>query len=633
MKRENIHDLFSQAADRFSANVAIDCVDKCLTYSELENRSNNLANFLVASGASKGSIVAILADDSIEVIAAVIGILKAGCVFVPLDPSTPTRRLEAMVSEVSPEWFVVEPRFFFILRDITANRNSKANVICVKPGNGPDDCRGNWIHLEDYASYVNTEKPIVPSEPDDMCYIYFTSGSTGRPKGIAGRLKAIDHFIQWEIRTFGIGEGTRVSQLTTPSFDAFLRDVFVPLCAGGTVCVPDGKDIILDVRKLIDWIDEQQINLVHCVPSLFRSIVNEDLHPQYFSALKYILLAGERLLPSDVKRWMDVYGERVQLVNLYGPSETTMTKFFYFVKPSDANGRFIKIGKPMEGARALVVDDQGNPCPPGVVGEIYIRTPFCALGYYNQPGLTREVFIQNPFKNDPNDIVYKPGDLGRILADGNFEFLGRRDQQVKIRGIRIELGEIENLLRNHESVKDVVVVDREDLSGNKYLCGYVVLSQEVKSRELRDFLLKHLPDNMVPSAFVAMDAFPRTLSGKVDRRALPALEKAQPELADAFVAPRTPVEKRFAEIWEKVLGVEQVGIHDNFFELGGHSLLATQVISRLREAFQVELPLRHLFEAPTVAGLVESLQTVRWAAENLQAPPGAPVGDREEGKL
>jgi amino acid adenylation domain-containing protein len=434
-----------------------------------------------------------------------------------------------------------------------------------------------------------------------MCYVYFTSGSTGTPKGIAGRLKGIDHFMRWEIKTFGLDHHTRVGQFTAISFDAFLRDMFVALCTGGTVCVPPDRDSILDTRKLIDWIDEQKITLIHCVPSLFRAVLNEELRADQFCSLKHILLSGEPLLPGDVKRWMNVYGERVQLVNLYGPTETTMTKFFYVVQPSDRERRSIPIGKPMEGARALVLDEKGIVCPPGRVGDIYIRTPFRSLGYYGQPELTSEVFIRNPFSQDPGDIIYKTGDLGRLLEDGNFEFLGRKDQQVKIRGVRIELGEIEGLLREHTSVKDTAVVDREDTSGHKYLCAYVVFSKEDQTDALRDFLSASLPEYMLPAAFVTLDKLPRTINGKVDRRALSTVQSVIN--MQTYVAPRTPVEVTLAGIWTRLLGIDQVGLNDNFFQIGGHSLLATQLISRVSESFNVGLPLRSLFDSPTIAGL------------------------------
>jgi amino acid adenylation domain-containing protein len=619
MNYQSIIELFDQAAENFHNHVAIERADERVTYTELVERSNNLANFLVSQGAASGSIIAILAEDAIEVIAAIIGVLKAGCVFVPLEPRIPEKRLQTMVAEVSPTWFIIESKFLPRLENIAAGGGAKARIICVGGQGAHVHQSESMACAEHEAIPPDTWRPSTAPGPDDMCYIYFTSGSTGKPKGIAGRRKGIDHFVQWEIKTLDVTEGTRISQLTGASFDAILRDIFVPLCAGGTICVPETRETIINAARLIEWLDNSRINIVHCVPTVFRSIINERLRPEYFSALKYILMAGEPLLPADVKRWMEVYGERVQLINLYGPTETTMTKFFYFVKPSDQERRFIPIGQPMEGARALVIDAKGQACPPGAVGEIYIRTPFRTLGYYNQLELTKEVFVQNPFSNNPNDIVYKTGDLGRVLEDGNFEFLGRKDSQVKVRGVRIELAEIESQLREYEAVKNVAVIDREDSRGDKYLCAYTVLSREVDPGALRSFLSQRLPEYMMPAVFMQVDELPMTLSGKVDRRALPDPE--QSKALTAFVPPRTPVEQKLAELWSQVLNVKQVGINDNFFDLRGHSLLATRLLSLVRETFEIEIPLRSLFDAPTIAALAENIEQARRTGVGTEVAP------------
>ena len=625
MRHDNIQDLFSRAAEKYSGKAAIEGPNREVTYGALERESNNLANFLTSSGVSKNAIIALLIEDSVEVTKAIIAILKAGCVFVPLDPSIPDGRLKAMVAVLNPEWFLIESKHAERLLRITSDDGPAARVLCVDGEVAAGYPADRLIPVNDYRSFSNPERPPIASDPDRMCYVYFTSGSTGRPKGIAGRLKAIDHFIRWEIKTFQIDSHARVSQLTSPSFDAFLRDIFAPLCAGGLVCVPESRNTILDARRLVGWINDRRINLVHCVPSVFRSIVNEELSLDYFPELKYILMAGEPLLPADVRRWFEVFGDRIQLVNLYGPSETTMTKFFYVVKQADKELPSIPIGKPMRGAKALIVDQKGKPCRPGKVGEIYIRTPFLTLGYYNEPELTGEAFVQNPFSDDAGDIVYKTGDLGRVLADGNFEFLGRKDLQVKVRGVRVELAEVENALRTHEQVKDVAVVDRDDSSGNKYLCAYVVLRGEVESSALRSHLSEQLPDYMLPSTFVLMDALPRTFSGKVDRRALPAPDQERRALHAQYVAPRTPTEEMVASIWAQVLGVKRVGAHDNFFDLGGHSLRITQVVSRLSKAFQIELPLRAFFETPTVAGLADRIDKAVLSGSKGDLQPILPI--------
>jgi amino acid adenylation domain-containing protein len=575
MKQGFVHQVFSQLAEEDGDRLAIDDNRGTrVTYGQLEESANRLASYLLSEVGS-GSVVAIITEDTVTVITAILASLKAGCIFVPLDPRLPRKRLEMLMAQVEP-------------------------AICLYD---LETVNGN---------HVGPTPPQITSAPDAMCYIYFTSGSTGRPKGIAGRLKAIDHFVRWEIETLGLREGVRVSQFTNPSFDAYLRDTFVPLCAGGTVCVrPDFGDG-LDGPQLVKWIDDSRINLIHCVPSLFRALVHEDLHPEHFPFLKHILLSGEPLLPADVKRWMSIFGERIRLVNLYGPTETTMVKFFHFVTAADQDRRAIPIGKPIAGTKAIVVDAQGKACPVGTVGEIYIRTPYSSLGYFKQPELTSEVFVPNPFSNKSNDIVYKTGDLARVLEDGSFEFLGRKDRQVKIRGIRVELSEIEDLLLGHEAVKDVVVVDREDTSGNKYLCAYVVMSGEVMQGALRDYLSEHVPGYLVPSAFVTLETLPRTATGKVDRSALPAVGQ---DVKRAFIAPRTETEQALADIWVQVLGVERIGVDDSFFELGGHSLLATQVTSRIRLIFHIEISLRAMFESPTLRGLAAKIDQARASSD------------------
>jgi amino acid adenylation domain-containing protein len=611
MKHVSVQELFAQAAGQHPDLVAVERGDERVSYGALAENSNRLANYLRASGLRKGDIVGLLADDTVEIITAIIGVLQAGGVFVPLDPRIPEARLRAMIAEVTPAWLLTQVKFVDTLRRI-AGDDSYARIIALDGAAPPaDEGQPAPDGVEFYAAHPDATRPADESEPDDMCYVYFTSGSTGRPKGIAGRLKGIDHFVRWEIKTFGVGAGTRVSQLTSPSFDAYLRDVFTPLCAGGTVCAPPGREIILDAALLVEWLTERRVEIVHCVPSLFRSLLNQPLAATDFPSLKYVLMAGEPLLPSDVKRWTDVFGDRIRLVNLYGPTETTMTKFCYLVQPSDAGRRTIPIGKPLEGARALVLDAKRQACPPGAVGEIYIRTPYRTLGYYKQPELTAEVFVPNPFNDDPSDLVYRTGDLGRILDDGNFEFLGRQDQQVKVRGVRIELREIEDLLRGHSGVRDVAVVDLEDSGGNKYLCAYVVTGDGTDGAALKEFLAAALPDYVMPSAFVVLDELPRTISGKVDRRALPRPADEHARRGAEYVAPRTPIEAELAAIWCQVLNVERVSVEHNFFELGGHSLLATQLLARVRSAMRVELPLRALFAAPTVAGLARAVTALR----------------------
>ena len=597
MKYQSVLELYQKAAATNPSRPAVLSAETSLTYAELDMRVTSLAQTLVGSGIRKGGIVTVLVEDRVTVIVALLGIMKAGCVFVPLETTAPPQRIGMMLTEAAPDCLLIETKLQETFGETVASSIPEAKVIVVgSKAHGLSN--GNGIEQREYG-------------PVDPCYVFFTSGSTGKPKGIVGTRRGIDHFIHWEKETLQLEAGFRVSQFPKPTFDAFLRDVFLPLSHGGTICIPQGEvGTLLDTRQLIQWIDAQRINLIHCVPSIFRAIINAGPQGNHFSSLKYVLMAGEPILPADVRRWFEIFGDRIQLINMYGQTETTMAKFFYFIKQGDQDRRFISVGRPMEGARALVVDETGNPCTPGEIGEIYVRTPYRSLGYYRQPQLSAEVFIQNPFSDDPNDIVYKSGDLGRPLEDGNFEFLGRKDCQIKIRGVRVEPVEVENLLRSHAAVSEVSVIDRDDAYGNKYLCAYVVPSTGADIRPLKDFLRCRVPDYLVPSAFVSLQAMPLTPHGKVDRAALPVPDYDSFELKHEFTPPSTPAEGMLAEIWTDLLGLKQVGVHDDFFDLGGHSLLIPQLISRINQTFEVEMSLMTFFEKTTISELAQDLVVI-----------------------
>ena len=615
MSYESVQEMFSRTAEKYGPQVAIERGGQRVTYAQLETQSNRLANFLLDHGASSGTIVGLFTADPIQIITGILGVLKAGGVFVPLDPRFPEQRLRVMTERVPPRWYVTEQEYVGKLGQVWSGTN--ARVICVD-GHG------------EYAQFDRIERPGVASDPDAPCSIYFTSGSTGKPKAILGRLKGIDHFIRWEIETVGVTAGTRVSQLASPSFDGFLKDAFAPLCAGGVVCAPESRDMILDAGSLADWLDVEQIEVLHCVPSVFRSLLNEKVNEGYFEAMRCVVMTGEALYPADVKRWTDVFGNRVRLLNIYGTTETSLSKFHYEVKPADVDRPSIPVGRPINGATVMLVNPQGEPCGIGDVGEIYIRTPYRSHGYYCEPELTKEVFIHNPFNNDPNDMVHKTGDFGRLLEDGNLEHLGRRDQQVQVRGVRVELGEIENLLRCHEEVSDVAVIDRDDVNGNKFLVAYVTTTNGTNSEQLRHFLAERLPEMMLPSAVVKLNQLPRTLNGKIDRKALPSFESLQAECDAEESGPRSPLEEIVSGIWCEVLRLPFVRRTDNFFNLGGHSLLVTQVILRVRETFKVELPIRSLFEAPTLVQFAELIQEQISRGAQIETSPVERVARDEE---
>jgi amino acid adenylation domain-containing protein len=623
MQLATIKDLISDTAERFSDHIALEWRDRKISYREFEQATNSFANCLIANGIRKGARVAILVHDRIKLIEAIVGTLKAGCAFAPLDASEPDKRLARMVADVEPELFVVEQLFYEKFSTLASGFDMRSKVIIINRDQAAIHSSDNIQEIDPSTDGGNFQRPAVEVAADDLCYIFFTSGSTGAPKPIAGRLKSLLHFAQWEIKTFAIDQAWRASQFAVPTFDACLRDIFVPLLAGATICIPDGRETLLDTPKLVRWIEESRVNLIHCVPSVFRSLLREPLAADQFPSLRYIIMAGEHISPVDVKKWTDAFGERIQLVNLYGATENTMAKFCYFIKPSDQSRRVVPIGKPIDGAKAIILSDEGKICDPGVAGEIYIRTPFLTLGYYNRPDLTSQVFVKNPFSADPNDIIYKTGDLGRLLPDGNFELLGRKDHQVKIRGQRVELGEIEAILKQHPTVEEAVAAVKGEDADDKRLVAYFISDSDesIIVSELRQLFYDSLPEYMAPSAFVKLSEMPMTRTGKIDRNALPEPDQSRPQLQQAYTAPRNQIEQIVAGIWSQVLKLEQIGVHDNFFQLGGHSLMATQVMSRMREAFEIEVPLRNLFETPTIAGLalaVEQLQSEQTQSDEAQ---------------
>jgi acyl-coenzyme A synthetase/AMP-(fatty) acid ligase len=409
-------------------------------------------------------------------------------------------------------------------------------------------------------------------------------------------MSGIDHFLRWEIDALELEPSTRVAQVLPLAFDGSLMD-FVALCCGGTLCLPPTDETVLDASAMARWLSSARIDILHYVPSMFRELISDDGNALEDLQLRYILLTGEKVLASDVRRWRNRCGDRTQLVNLYGPTETTLVKFVHFITADDADRGTIPIGRPMPGASALLLDAAGRPCTVGTAGEVYISTPYRSLGYWNRPDLTCERFVPNPFNDNPKDILYKTGDLARISENGDYEFLGRFDDQVKIRGIRIELAEIENIIRQHELVRDVAVIACNDQSNLPYLCAYVVTTRGLDESALHRHVVEHVPASMAPSMYKMVREIPRTYSGKADRRALTHIvNDAEP------LAPRTPVEHAIARLWQELLGLEEIGVDDNFFTIGGHSLVAMRLLSRIKDTFQLDLALAEFVESPTISG-------------------------------
>ncbi|HLO84295.1 MAG TPA: non-ribosomal peptide synthetase, partial [Nostocaceae cyanobacterium] len=468
------------------------------------------------------------------------------------------------------------------------------------------------IHIDAQTAITNAPKTAcgLPTiTPDDHAYIFFTSGSTGTPKGVLGTHKGISHFLQWQRQTFTINTQDRVAQLTSLTFDAILRDVFLPLTSGATLCLPD-SDSDLSADRVLSWLEREQITLMHTVPTLFQSWLTQVQEKIYLPSLRFIFFSGEPLTGTLVRQWRETFSSPGEIINLYGATETTMVKCFYRV-PQDADFGVMPGGWPLPQTQVLILNSTNQLCGIREIGEIVICTPFRTLGYINAPDEQQQRFAPNPLGNDPQDLCYYTGDKGRYRYDGAIEVLGRKDDQIKIRGIRVQPGEIEAVLNQHSAVAESVVITTGETPEDKRLVAYVIAkpNQTLTTRDLHHFLKQQLPEYLIPSAFVLLDAFPLTPSGKVDRRALPA-----PSLSIAtrtYLPPRNPTEEAIVSIFTSVLKLEQISIDDHFFELGGHSLLATQVVSRLREVFKVNLPLRTLFTSPTPAELAIAIDKIK----------------------
>jgi len=584
-----------QISEMFSDRTAIETGGYRLTYGDLDKQTDRIAAQLLARGVRKQTFIGIFMEDRVGIISALLGILKAGCVFVPLDPAHPAKRLERMIRATDLPLVICDTRHL--------ERLEALDIVNWRPV----ECR----LLEDLVNSRDVpggSPPEVTYGPEDKVYIYFTSGTTGEPKAVLGKNKSLLHFIHWEIGEFRIDETFRFSQFTAPGFDVFLRDIFVPLCAGAAVCIPEDREILIDGRRLTAWLDEKAVTLSHCIPALFRLIHSGDnLDGRLFKHLKYVLLAGEKIVPGELKNWYRVFNDRIQLVNIYGPTETTLAKLFYLIRPSDAHREIMPVGKPIKGARVVILDEKMEICDELAAGELYIRTPYRSFGYYNDPGLNSEKFIQNPFSQSPDDIIYKTGDLARLLPDGNIELLGRIDRQVKIRGMRVELEEIESVMINHPRVKEAVVVKQEmpnDIilllagitpvqgEGEANTGGDVSILEQVK-----DHLAEHLPDYMQPARITLLERIPRKPNGKVDYDELPALLHFRGTEA---VPPADRIEERLVETWAQVLGTPPPGVTHSFFELGGNSLNLMTLISRIHRDFDVKISLAQAFNNITV---------------------------------
>ncbi|MBP5974432.1 amino acid adenylation domain-containing protein, partial [Brasilonema sp. CT11] len=529
-------------------------------------------------------------------IGSMMGVLLSGGVLLTIDPKLPSQRQQVMLQESKAKYLLCigdeQPEQKELWKSLV--------TICVDPDAGvarnSETDGSSAIHLPQLSG-------------DDAAYIFFTSGTTGIPKGVLGCHKGMAHFLNWQRQTFAVGQQDRSAQLTGLSFDVVLRDVFLPLTTGATLCLPAEGDE-LEPTRILRWLEREQISVLHTVPTLAQSWLVNVPPGVSLRALKRIFFAGEPLKDTLIHQWRETFPKGGEIVNLYGPTETTLAKCFYRVT-ADVLPGVQPVGSPQPETQALVLAQNNQLCGIGEPGQIVIRTPFRSLGYINASEENHSRFVKNPLGNDEQDLLYYTGDRGRYRPDGTLEILGRLDRQVKIRGVRIELREIETLLGQHPSVREVVVIAREDQPGDQRLVAYVVPQQEqVKTTdELRRFVKEKLPKYMIPSAFVMLDALPLTPNGKVDRRALPMPEQVRQEVEETFVAPRDEIERQLTQIWEEVLGIQPINVKDNFFDLGGHSLLAVRLFAQIEKKFGTFIPLATLFTSGTVEALAKLLSS------------------------
>ncbi|GAA2581463.1 condensation domain-containing protein [Actinomadura fulvescens] len=588
-------------------HTAVECGALSWSYADFWERVRALRDLLPGGRA----VVAVTGRRSPGLVAAMAAVLTGGGVLLTLDPRLPRLRRQLMLTESGASCLVIAGD------DDPQVGTDGLTVVRVGPETGA-------------ATSEQSGGPASTAGDPEAAYLFFTSGTTGTPKAVLGRRDGLTHFLRWQRDTFGVGPDDRCAHLTGLSFDVVLRDVLLPLTSGATLCVPEGGDDLPPARCLA-WLEERRVTVVHTVPALADAWLAERQGEN--AALRVTFFAGEPLTGELAGAWRAATGGGT-VVNLYGPTETTLAKLAHLV-PDDCHPGVQPVGTPIPGGQALVLNSAGVACGVGEVGEIVLRTPYRSLGYANQP--ESPAWRVNPATGDPDDLLYATGDLGRFRPGGLLDILGRADRQVKIRGVRIEPDEVAATITRHPVIDRAAVTAAPDAAGTRRLVAYLVAPGRTQATEaqLRGYLGKRLPAELVPGSFVFVDELPLTANGKVDWRALPPPEEIDGPVAAAYVAPRTETERTVASITAELLRRDRVGAHDDFFVLGGHSLLAMRLVARLAAAFGVTPPLRAIFEAPTVEGIAATVTAAVAAAEAGEAvpsgDPAGPIGRAERG--
>jgi amino acid adenylation domain-containing protein len=593
----SLHSFIESQVAKVPSAPALICESQQLSYRELNEKSNQLAHYLRKAGVGPDVLVGICAERSAEMVVGLLGIMKAGGAYVPLDPEYPKDRLATMIEDAKPPVILTQERLLSCLPD------SGCPVFCLDR-----DCG----KLEGESR----SNPGVKLAGHNLAYAIYTSGSTGKPKGVANVHAGIVNRLLWMQDEYGLNSTDRVLQKTPYSFDVSVWEFFWPLMTGACLVMarPGGHR---DALYLASVIQECKITTLHFVPSMLQIFLEASAAGQCTN-LRRVFCSGEALPYELTERFFQVLPS-VELHNLYGPTEAAVDVTYWACQPKSRRS-VVPIGRPVANTQIYVLDKRLQPVPIGIPGELHIGGIQLAREYLNRPDLTAEKFIHDPYGSSPDARLYKTGDLARVMPDASVEYLGRIDHQVKIRGFRIELGEIEIALGECPGVAQSVVMAREDEPGNKRLVAYILRAgdQPPDEDQMREHLRQKLPEYMVPSAFVIMEDFPLSSNGKVDRKALPKPEIRRSDEIGSYVAPRNQKEEQLADIWQKTLGIEKVGMTDNFFDLGGHSLLGARLFARIEKAFGKKLPLATIFRAPTVeklAGLLSDEHSPNWLVE------------------
>jgi amino acid adenylation domain-containing protein len=591
-KEQCIHELFEAQAARTPEQIALIGAGQSLSYGELNRRANQLAAYLRSLGVGPEVVVGLCLERSFEMVWAVMGVLKAGGAYLPLDPEHPMERLQYILEDAEV--------------GVALTRKALEERLPAYGG----ETRSLDVEWE-RISEQSEQEPESEVRAGNLAYVIYTSGSTGEPKGVAVHHQALVARVAGMIETFEMTSADRLMGFVSTSFDAFGEEIFPTLNSGASLVI-DRQAASSSANDVLDMVEQLAITTLHSTVAYWHQLVNEiySSRRQVSGPFRLYIAGGESPSVEALKKWSVLAPYQSRFVNAYGPTEATITAMFYGIQ-MDSSQIYLQtrmpIGEPIANTQVYILDQHQEVAPVGVKGELYIGGAGVTRGYLGRAEMTAEKFVPHLFSEEDGARLYRTGDMCRYLEDGKIEFLERVDGQVKVRGYRIELSEIEAALNEHSSVRQSVVIAREDESGGKRLLGYVVGEEDVTAAELKTYLNGRLPGHMVPEAILMLEEMPVTANGKIDRKSLPRAEAADMQVVGEYFGPRTPVEEILVGIYEEVLKLDRVGIHDNFFEIGGHSLLAIKVGSRMKNIFGIEIAVMSIFEAPTVSKLAETL--------------------------